>query len=200
LLLFAALYHDIGKPRTRQVEEDGRIRFLQHEIVGRKMISERAHRLRLSNNEIERIKTVVKNHLRPILLAQSGNLPTRRAIYRFFRDTGPAGVDICLLSMADVLATYGASLPQKIWINHLDIVRTLLEAWWEQPEERVAPPALVNGHDLVDLFDLEPGPYIGQLLEAIREAQAIGEIRTREEALSLVRKIGRQPPDDSIVS
>lgn len=200
LLLFAALYHDIGKPRTRQVEEDRRIRFLQHEIVGRKMISERAHRMRLSNNEIERIKTVVKNHLRPILLAQSGNLPTRRAIYRFFRDTGPAGVDICLLSMADVLATYGAGLPQEIWINHLNIVRTLLEAWWEQPEERVAPPALVNGRDLVDLFDLEPGPYIGQLLEAIREAQAIGEVQTREEALSLVRKIGLQPPDDSIVS
>jgi hypothetical protein len=127
-----------------------------------------------------------------------GNNPepiTPRAIYRFFRDTGPAGVDICLLSLADVLATYAGSLTQDIWEHHLGIVRTLLEAWWEHPQERVSPPPLVNGHELMAELGLQPGEMVGQLLEAIREGQAIGSVTDRDSALQLARGVlaGREP-------
>ena len=188
LLLFAALYHDIGKPGTRQVDEEGRIRFFGHELTGKKIIDQRAHHLRLSKDEIDRLKTIVHHHLRPFLLAQTGEPPSRRAIYRFYRDTGPAGVDICLLTLADVLATYGPALPKEAWINHIEVVRVLLDAWWERPEESVAPKALLNGHDLIEVLNLEPGPQIGQLLEAVREAQAMGSVHTREEAFLFVQK------------
>ena len=187
LLLLAALYHDVGKPATRRIEEDGRLRFLEHEQLGAQMVHQRGVQLHLSNSEIERLTTIVRQHMRPLLLAHSGALPTRRAIYRFFRATGPAGVDICLLALADTLATYGPGLPQDTWTQHLDVTRTLLEAWWEQPEEKIAPPALLNGRDLIEIFDLAPGPEIGRLLEEIREAQATGEIKERTEALDYVR-------------
>lgn len=185
LLFLAALYHDIAKPLTRTVEESGRIRFLEHEGAGAKIVSARARALRLSNEECERLKIVVAQHLRPLHLLQTGEPPTRRAIYRFYRSTGPAGVDVCTLSLADGLGTYEAALPPELWGQHLEVVRNLFEAWWEDPTKTVSPPLLVTGHDLISALHLEPGPQIGWLLEAIREAQASGNIHTPEEALAL---------------
>lgn len=187
LLLLAALYHDSGKPQTRQVNDVGRIRFFDHEQLSEKFVQTCGKRLRLSSQEIERLQTIVRHHMRPLLLAQAKGMPTRRAVYRFFRKTGLAGVDICLLSLADTLATYGNQLPEETWIRQLDIVRQLLEAWWENNETQIAPEPLVKGGDLIQGFGLTPGPQIGQILEVIREAQAAGEIETKEQALSLAR-------------
>ena len=192
LLFLAALYHDTGKPETRTVDEDGRIRFFGHDRAGTDLFSRRAHALHLSNPEIIRLKNIVRHHMRPHLLAQVDKLPTRRAVYRFFRDTGDAGVDICLLALADVLGTYGTTLPQDTWNHYLDVIRELLEAWWEMPEERVSPPALLNGHDLIETFKLPPGPQIGQLLEMVREAQADGQLEDRVQALEWIENYLRQ--------
>jgi tRNA nucleotidyltransferase/poly(A) polymerase len=189
LLFFAALYHDIAKPGTRQVEESGRIRFLRHEQVGEEMVAVRSRELKLSNAETGRVKAIVRHHLRPLLLAQSQSSLTRRAIYRFFKATGPAGVEVCLLSLADVLATYGAGLTTQVWSRHLDVVRGLLEAWWEYPQESVSPADIINGHELMDQLGIEPGPLIGRLLDAIRERQAMGAIQTKEQALSLAKEL-----------
>ncbi len=187
ILFLAALYHDAGKPLTGQSDEGGRIRFYEHEQVGVRILNERAHILKLSNDEIERLKIIVHHHMRPLLLSQNDRLPTRRAVYRFFRDTGPVGIDICLLSLADTLATYGASLPQDTWAHHLDLIRHLMDAWWETPDETVSPPTLLDGHSLLEIFNLEPGPLIGRLLELVREAQASGEVGDRQAAVELVR-------------
>jgi tRNA nucleotidyltransferase/poly(A) polymerase len=188
LLYLAALYHDSGKRLTRQVEQSGRIRFIDHEKVGAAITTSRAHVLVLSNLEIDRLTTIVRNHMRPLFLAQSEELPSRKAIYRFFRDTGPAGVDIALLSLADTLATYGPTLSQELWAHQVEVVRILLQAWWEQPQESISPVPLVNGSELIQELDLSSGPLIGKLLEEIREAQATGMVTNREEALEFARK------------
>jgi putative nucleotidyltransferase with HDIG domain len=187
LLVLAALYHDIGKPQTRTLSDQGRIHFYNHEEIGASIASQRAHRLRLSNDETERLAIIVRHHMRPLLLAQGGELPSRRAVYRFFRSAGAAGVDICLLCLADTLATYGPGLPQEVWARQVDVVRILMEAYWEQKEERLSPPALLRGEALIQEFSLQPGPQVGKLLEAIREAQATGEIHTRQQALDFAR-------------
>lgn len=184
LLLLAALYHDIGKSHSQQIEEDGRIRFIGHDQVGAKIAVQRAAWLRLSNAEIARLVNTVRYHMRPLLLSQNSQPLSRRAIYRFFRDSGEAGIDICLLSLADILATYGPTLPQEIWVSQLDTVRSLMAAWWDCPGESISPPTLLTGRDLIEAFELEPGPRIGQLLEALREAQAAGELDDREQALA----------------
>jgi putative nucleotidyltransferase with HDIG domain len=187
ILLLAALYHDVAKPQTRKVDEDWRIRFIDHERLGVQIVRQRAMHLHLSNLEVDRLGSIVRNHMRPLVLAQGDQPPTHRAIYHFFRDTGESGVDVCLLALADNLATYGPTLPQETWARQLDVVRTLLEAWWEQPEERVSPPPLVTGYDLMQALELKPGPRIGVLLGAIREAQATGEVKSREQALEFAR-------------
>jgi putative nucleotidyltransferase with HDIG domain len=187
LLLLAALYHDVTKPRHRSVEDDGRIRFIGHEASGAQVIRERAIALRLSSAETTRLETIVRQHMRPWQLAKSGEMPSKRAIYRFWRAAGEAGVDVCLLSIADLMAIYGHTLPQKMLEHHIDVVRALLEAYWEKPEE-VKPQALLNGRDLMEIFGMEPGPQIGALLEALWEAQAVGEVGDREQAVEFVRK------------
>jgi hypothetical protein len=187
LLFFATLYHDIAKPQSRTVEESGRIRFFNHDEIGAEIITLRARSFRLSNLETQRLATIVRYHMRPSFLSHIEGGPSKRAIYRFFRDTGEAGVDICLFSLADVLATYGPTLPQERWTQQIDTIRKLLDAWWENPGKQVNPPVLITGHDLIEAFDLNPGPRIGEVLEVIREAQAEGEVTSRQDALDLAR-------------
>ncbi|UCE01039.1 MAG: HDIG domain-containing protein [Chloroflexota bacterium] len=193
LIFLGALYHDIGKPLTKQFDIKGQLRFFNHDEIGAEITGKMAAELQFSSAEVARVKTIVLHHMRPLLLAQTGKLPTRRAIYRFFRDTGPAGVDICLLSLADTLATYGPTLNPEIWAHQVEVVRSLLEAWWENKEEVISPVPLIDGNDLLDELGLQPGPIIGNLLREIREAQASGKVFNRRQALELASEILNDP-------
>jgi putative nucleotidyltransferase with HDIG domain len=197
LLRLAALLHDVGKPKTHSQDEDGRIHFYNHELVGTSMAAARIERLRFSRDEVERVRVLVGQHLRPAFLAQGGPL-TRRAVYRYFRATACAGVDVVLLALADNLAIWGPRLEEAHWARRLDVAETLLTHWFERYEETVEPPPLVTGGELVAALGLEPGPRIGGLLRTLQEAQAAGEVQTREEALALMRRIlgGKEFPDD----
>jgi tRNA nucleotidyltransferase/poly(A) polymerase len=191
LLFFAALYHDVAKPLTAQTGEDGRIRFWDHEVRALPLLRSRATALRLSMDEIAYLETLVRHHMRIHHQTQAyrarGQLPSRRTVYRFFRDTGEAGIDLILLTLADLRAVYGHTLSQEVWAAALDVCRYLLEHRLEHPQESVDPPRLVDGHVLMEALHLSQGPVIGQLLEAIREAQACGEVHTREQALAFAR-------------
>jgi tRNA nucleotidyltransferase/poly(A) polymerase len=191
LLFFSTLYHDVAKPRKQEIE-NGRISFRGHDEEGGLLAIKRAIKLRLSNAEMDRVKNIIRNHMRIIYhinhLEQEGKLPTRRAIYRFFRDTGDSGVDLCLLALADQRATYDNEITQEAWTACLDVVRLFLENWWEKRDETIAPPQLVNGYDLIASLGLNPGPDVGRILEDIREAQAMGTINSREGALTLAKE------------
>lgn len=192
LLFLAALYHDVAKPDCFVADETGHIRFWGHEGQGAEMASKRGAELHLSNPEIERLRVVIKNHMRIHFhsnrLQVEGKTPSRKAVYRFFRDVGEASVDLVLLALADTRATHGHELTQETWSSVLDICRIFLENYWEKPEETVSPPPLLNGHELMSELDLEPGPKIGELLAEIREAQATGKISIREEAITYARE------------
>lgn len=192
LLFFAALYHDVCKPDTKTIEETGRIRFFDHDVKGADVVAARARAFNLSSDEVERLHTVVRHHMRfhnfASRLEYEKQTPSRKAIYRFFRDSGSAGIDLILLALADVRGTQAAELTTDTWTAYLDVARLLLENYWEKPEEVVAPPRLLNGNDLIKELGLKPGPVIGQLLESIRENQAAGKIETREQALTFARE------------
>jgi tRNA nucleotidyltransferase/poly(A) polymerase len=190
-LFFAALYHDVAKPATRSVDAAGQIHFYGHDIKGAQVAAERARSFNLSNDEVERVRTVILHHMRflsfTMRLEEEHELPSRKAIYRFFRDAGEAGVDLVLLALADLRGMCDHTLSQEVWSRALEVARALLQNYWEKPEETVAPPRLVDGNDLMGELGLQPGRIIGQLLEAIREAQATGEISSREQALAFAR-------------
>jgi poly(A) polymerase len=180
----AALLHDIAKPQTKEVEDD-RVRFLGHAQEGAEIVSRILSRLRFSSRETRQIELMVRHHLRPGQLGRD-KAPSSRAIYRYFRDTGDAGIDIFFLNLADFLAARGPTLDIAEWRRHGQMMDYVLKQHFEQ-EETVLPPKLINGEDLIHRFGMKPGPRIGDILEAVREAQAAGEISTKEEAISYVR-------------
>lgn len=191
LIFFAALYHDVSKPQTKTVEESGRTRFFDHDMKGADVAANRARAFNMSNDEIDHLQIIIKNHMRIHFFADrvlnENKTPSRKAIYRFFRESGEAGVDLVLLGLADVRATRVHALTIETWNAYLDVARILLESYWERPREIVAPPRLLDGHDLIKELGLKPGAVIGQLLEAIRENQAAGKIENREQALTFAR-------------
>jgi len=185
LLKLAGLLHDIAKPQTRCIDEKGRTRFFGHAKEGAGISRDVLARLRFSARERDMVEKMVEHHLRP---GQMGDeMPSRRAIYRYFRDTGDVGIDTIFLNLADHLATRGPDLELDEWEGHVRKLAYVLEERFRE-ESIVTPPKLISGHDLMDIFGMMPGPKVGELLEAVREAQAAGEITTREEALSFVQK------------
>jgi len=184
LLRLTLLLHDIGKPQTRSIGENGRIHFYRHEDVGTDLAEGILRRLRLSNDEIAVVKTIIANHLRPILLAQSG--VSDRAVYRFFRDTGDVGVDVAVHAWCDQRATYGDAMPAEIESSLQAVIGRLLDRYYHARETVISPPLLLTGNDVMEQLNLQPGPRIGALLEAVREAQAVGKVATREEALEFL--------------
>jgi putative nucleotidyltransferase with HDIG domain len=188
LLRVATLLHDVGKPATRSVDEDEGVHFYDHELVGAQMAAARMEELRFGGDEVARVRTIVGAHLRPSHLAQ-GDQVTHRAVYRFFRATSCGGVDVVLLTLADHLAAWGPDLREARWARRLEVAETLLAHWFERYEETVCPTPLITGGDLMAELGLEPGPKIGRLLEAVREAQAAGEVNTRAGALALAGQV-----------
>ena len=190
-LVWYALLHDIGKPATRCVEWDNgvrRARFLDHETIGAQQAAELLGRLRFARSEIEAAAAVIRSHMRPHHLHSAfPDAPiSRRAQFRFFRDLGNKqtsvgiGIDVLLLALADVQAIYGAPPPD--WIDYLQHVTALLAYAFDTPAQTATP--LVNGSVLMRQFDLQPGTLVGELLEVLNEAQMVGEVTTREEALA----------------
>ena len=186
LLKLAGLFHDIAKPRTKSIDDTGRARFLGHSKQGAAMVVDILERLRFSNREIRLVESLVYHHLRPAQMAND-ELPTQRAIYRYFRDTGEAAIDILLLALADYLATCGPLISMEEWRKHCQLVNYILTEH-DRQREKVSPLKLIDGHDIIDTFDLAPGPLVGRLLTMVSEAHASGELSTREEALDLVRR------------
>ncbi|UCD09388.1 MAG: HD domain-containing protein [Dehalococcoidales bacterium] len=187
LLKLSALLHDIGKPGTKSMDETGRTRFLGHSKEGATLVVERLEKLRFSSREIKLVETEIIHHMRPTQLSQEG-LPSDRAVYRYYKDTDQAGLDILFLNLADHLATRGPDLDISNWKEHIELVKYLLEKYFEK-ENVVNPPKLIDGYDIIKSFGLSPGPRIGELLDAVKEAQASGEITDREQALAYIKEL-----------
>lgn len=161
LLMLAVLLHEY--------EVDQRSKKVEATIAG----------LRLSNDEKQRLALTLQGFV------QVGALDVQSAVsmHRFWRAYGQAGVDACLLAMADHLGTRGVALNQNEWVLFLERIQTLLAAYYTRYDQIVAPPVLVDGDALISALDLRPGRQIGQLLDAIREAQVEGRVTSAEEAL-----------------
>jgi poly(A) polymerase len=180
-LKLAALLHDVAKPETRQVIR-GRVRFFEHDVIGACRVRAIGERLRLPGRVTEVLERLVRYHLRPMHLATAGTV-TSRARYRFFRDLGDEARDLLLLALVDGAAVTGTS-PLSAW-RRAAIVRRLLAGRTEVLTAEAATP-LLRGEDVMAYFGIGPGPAVGRLLTRAREAQALGKVGTREEALEFL--------------
>jgi poly(A) polymerase/tRNA nucleotidyltransferase (CCA-adding enzyme) len=189
VLRLAALLHDVAKPETR-TEQGGRVRFFGHDAAGAQRVAAIAARLRLPRRASQVLERLVAEHLRPMHLAQAGEI-TRRARFRFFRALGDDASDLLLLALADAAALTGGS-PLAVWAGEGGAVVRALMAGAEAEAAAATKPPLLRGEEVMDAFHLAPGPAVGRLLARAREAQALGLVATREEALDYLRR-GHDP-------
>jgi hypothetical protein len=169
------------------VDAGGRTRFIGHDRLGAERAAAIAGRLAWPGRAGEVLARLVRHHLRPMHLGMLDEV-TRRARYRFHRDIGEEVPALVCLSIVDAAGTDGSG-PGPVYRGG---TRALLESLLagEGPAAReAAEPALVRGEDVIVTLGLAPGPAVGRALRRVREAQALGVVRTREEALGwLVRE------------
>jgi poly(A) polymerase len=170
-LALAALLHDVGKPRTvgRTAE---RYTFYSHEHVGKHMALDICERLKLSNDETERVAWLVEKHQ---ILADVRQMRTSKLKTLLIH---PGIRELLDLHRADALASDHS-------VDHVEYCERLLREWGV---EELNPPPLFTGHDLMKL-GVEPGPIYKKLLDAVREAQLEGTIKSFKEARELVTKL-----------
>ena len=187
VIKLACLLHDIGKPDTRKKEPGGRTSFHGHEHVGRRISRIVARNLMLSSRERYALEDMVTCHLRPGYLSNFKK-PSERAVFRFFRDVKEEAVATLLLSMADQRSTRGPLTTDYDVKHHEQIAFPLMAAYFHKRKEKPLV-RLVTGHDLIKVLKMKPGPQFAGILGAVEEAQHLGKVATKEEALLLARKM-----------
>lgn len=190
-LRFGALLHDIGKPATRQVTEEGRVSFWGHDRLGAEMSRELCARMRTSRRFADFLALVTENHLRLGFLVHKQPL-SRRAVFDYLQATQPYSVEATVLTIADRLATHGGRTKPEAIAAHLKLARELLgEALtWERDGGPTAP---IRGDELAAELGIEPGPELGRLLAEVEAAVFAGEVSSREDAVQLAAASAESP-------
>jgi UTP:GlnB (protein PII) uridylyltransferase len=189
LLKLACLLHDIAKPQTRSIGDDGRVHFYTHEKKGGRIAGEIGRRLKLNRKEVKILQHAVYYHLRAGQLVN--RVPSKRAKFRFFRDAGDDAVMILLLALADRRAMRGPlSRAARFTFLEAELFAMIADYFKQRRENRRHSP-LLDGHAVMRLLKLPAGPLVGKILRELEEAQAVKAIRSRKEAEKFVCKFGR---------
>lgn len=182
-LVMLALLHDVGKPGTRSVKQ-GKVHFYGHEVLGAQQMGSICQRLRVSREDTRAMTTIMRQHMRPLFLMhamKNGEL-SRKAMMKFFDDTGPYALDVMALAMADKSAGQGPAAEPDVQERLRALYRTLLNFHQSVYQPAQAQP-LLTGRDLTQELHLMPGPAVGALLTRARELQVQGKLGSHDEAL-----------------
>ena len=181
-LRFACLLHDIAKPETLSQDEEGHIHFYGHDNLGAEKAKETCRRLRLSRDTEAMVTTVIKQHMRLFNLSVPGG-PSKNAMHRYCRDLKDALPESLVLAQADARATYDI-MPKEKFTDTEKPMAAVLEYYYEKFLKAEAKP-LVTGNDLIER-GLKPGPRFREILDEIKERQAAGLLKDRNEALEFI--------------
>ncbi len=187
-LTWAALLHDIGKPRTKRFE-DNAWTFHGHELVGAKMVPRIFRRLKLPLDEKMRfVQRMVRYHQKPIALTEE--IVTDSAIRRLLFDLKEDIDDLLLLCEADITSKNPDKVKRYLK-NYAELRQRITDVEERDHLRNWEPP--IDGKDIMRAFDLTPGPAIGQIKSAIREAILEGQIpNEREAAWALMLERGQE--------
>lgn len=184
LVKLACLLHDIGKPATMAMTESGRATYYGHDAVSEALTEGICQRWKVSSDLAERVKKLVRWHLYP---CQFGPDSPRKSVLRFYRRMGEETPDLLLLALADRFSTLGPDITPELLETSRQNHLWLLDQYQQEQAVLKLPP-LLNGHAVMRILGISPGPAIRKVLEALQEAHQLGEVQTAEAAEVWIRQ------------
>ena len=180
-----ALFHDIAKPNTKGIE-NGKVHFRHHEVVGAKMTKRILQELKYDKKTIKDVALLVELHLRPHTFKMGW---TDSAVRRYIVDAGEVLDDLNNLVRADV-TTKNKQKAQEIY-DKLDEMENKIKDVLEKEEmSKLRPP--ITGDEIMEIFNLEPGPKVGLIMKALYEQRINeGEV-SKEDAIKLAGDISKE--------
>ncbi|MFM9042814.1 MAG: HD domain-containing protein [bacterium] len=187
-LRIGALFHDIGKPATRN-EEDGMVTFIGHDQVGAEVTLGICERFRVGRRLAAYLSALVRSHLRLGFLIHERPL-TKRRVYDYLSACEPVAADVTLLSVADRLSARGSGpvASDEMVRSHLDLALEMFTPALDWHHEGPPRPPL-DGNAIVEELGIAPGPEVGEIIEELRAAAYAGELSGPEEALQIAREL-----------
>ena len=161
---FAALMHDVGKPRTRRFQDDGTVTFHHHDVVGAKITRKRMKALRFSNDDIDAVSELVELHLR--FHGYGSGEWTDSAVRRYVRDAGDQLERLHVLTRADS-TTRNTQKADRLRRTYDDLEARI--ALLAEAEELASLRPDLDGNQIMEILDLGPGREVGQALEHMLE-------------------------------
>ncbi|WP_244932345.1 CCA tRNA nucleotidyltransferase [Nocardioides sp. W7] len=180
---FAALMHDVGKPRTRKFVDDGTVTFHHHDVVGAKLTRKRMKALRFSNDQIEAVSQLVELHLR--FHGYGTGEWTDSAVRRYVRDAGDQLERLHVLTRADC-TTRNQRKADRLRRTYDDLEVRI--ARLSEEEELASMRPDLDGNQIMEILGIGPGREVGEaygfLLELRMDRGPLSEETAREELLA----------------
>ena len=186
-LKLAAFMHDIGKFSTWTIV-DGKHRFIKHDDVGAKMSVKILRDLHFSNKQIDYISSMIKNHIYPSQVMNSPQI-TEKIMMRYVRKMEDNSIDAIILAQADRLSARGPEITDEIVERNIAYLNMLLKFYLEAKETIKPLPKLLSGNDVMDILNIKPSKKLGEIMDALHEAQLSGDVLTKEHAIEFVKKL-----------
>jgi poly(A) polymerase len=185
IVRLAALFHDVGKPETREFGPGG-VTFHHHEVVGARMTRHRLRELRYPKDEVEVVAGLVYLHMRPHTFKQGW---TDRAVRRYVRDAGDLLDRLNTLVRCDV--TTRNKRRERAIVRRIDeLERRIAELREKEELDRIRPP--IDGHAVMAFLGIPPGPLVGEAMDMLLEHRLDEGPYSEEEAFELLRDWARR--------
>lgn len=191
-LKLAGFLHDIGKFSTWTIEEDtGRHRFIKHDDVGAKMAVPLLKKMSFSNKQVEYIASMIKNHIYPsqVMCSPEVDFETangEKVMMRYIRKMEENVIDNIILAQADRLSARGEAITDEIVEKNISGLNRLRDFYLKVRDTLEPLPVLLNGNEVMRILNIKPSKQLGEIMNALHEAQLSGDVITKEQALEFI--------------
>ncbi len=207
-LKLAGFLHDIGKPSTWTLEDNGetiwtvndgtdypkdkpyRHRFIKHDLEGEKLVKTLLKDLKFSNKQIEYISSMVRYHIYPSNVISSPNLD-KKTMMRYIRRMGNNVIDNIILAKADRFSAQGPAVTKEMTDANINGLTRLLNFYLEVKPTLKPLPKLIDGKEIMQILGLNQSPALGKIINELQEAQLNGDVITKDDAVNFIKNISK---------